>query len=153
MNLLATFDAMESPLYADPLFPVESPDGIKCWPEIARQSDFIKHMRMVAPAVRVEAVPNAGKRNPRKAKLEGIAAGKFDLTCEWDGGSACPEFKGYNKDGRAGVLSQAQIDWGNAMLAMGKDVACFFHPLTCAEWLRTLGAPFIDRGAPVRVAR
>jgi hypothetical protein len=138
------FDIAETPLYDVPRFPVEAPDGIRCWPELSRQSWLIKRMRLIAPRVRVEAVPNAGKRNPRKAKLEGITAGVFDLTCRWDGGEACPEMKGYDKRGKPGTLSQAQIDWGNAMLDMGKDVACFFHPETCIEWLRLLGAPFED---------
>lgn len=130
-----------------PAFPVEAPDGRRDWTELQRQSAFIKEMKVIAPDVMIYANANAGKRNPRQAKREGIVGGVFDLTVTWDGGSAWCEFKGYTKAGRAGKLSAAQIDWGNKMHARGKPVACFFTPAACVAWLRDLGAPFIDRSA------
>ncbi|MFM9829748.1 MAG: hypothetical protein ACKVOB_13565 [Sphingomonas sp.] len=128
-----------------PDFPVEAPDGVKTWTELQRQSAFIKEMRTIAPTVMIFANANAGKRNPRQAKREGIVGGVFDLTCTWEGGSAWCEWKGYTKAGRAGRLSPAQIDWGNKMHARGKAVACFFTPAACVAWLRGLGAPFVTR--------
>lgn len=128
-----------------PAFPVEAPDGKRDWYEIQRQSAFIKEMKVIAPMVMIFANANAGKRNPLQAKREGIVGGVFDLTCTWEGGSAWCEWKGYDKAGRAGKLSSAQIDWGNKMHARRKAVACFFTPAACVAWLRGLGAPFIDR--------
>ncbi len=134
---------MESDLRPRPSFPVEAPDGRKDWTEISRQGTLFSIVHRTGPSVFGFAVPNAGKRNPMKAKREGIMAGVFD-TC-WQAPSpfmtAWIELKGYDARGRPGTLSPQQIDWGNRMHAMGKPVACFFDPYAAAEWLRMIGFP------------
>lgn len=130
----------------EPLFFVEPPDGRKDWPEAKRQRSFLNELRTIAPHIFAFANANAGKRNPMRARQEGIMGGVFDVTITWGGArTAWPEFKGYTAAGRAGVLSDAQIVWGNRMQGLGHDVACFFTPAACIEWLRSLGAPFITR--------
>lgn len=147
MSMLADFDAMEATLNPVPLFPVEAPDGRKALAELPRQVSFLSLMRMAGPAVEVRALPNAGKRNPTKAKQEGIKAGLFDLGCWWTfGGHGLLEAKGYDASGRPGKLSKEQIDFGNLMFRMGVPVACFFTP----EWAI---ARLIEWGAPVRPVR
>lgn len=146
-----TFADLESPLEAEPLFPVEAPDGRKDLSELDRQVMFRKFAANLAPAVLVWANANAGRRNPVQARKEGVMAGVFDMTCAWDiGASTLPdcdvstcfiEMKGYDKSGRPGRLSQAQIDWGNAMHQRGHKVACFFSGRSAFDWLASLGAP------------
>jgi hypothetical protein len=131
----------EDCLHQTPAFRVDPPDKQRHISEIERQVAFLNTMKALAPRVLVFANANAGRRNPRQAKREGIMAGVFDITAVWDGGIAWPEFKGYDKNGRAGSLSASQIDWGNAMTARGKAVACFFSPMEAVSWLRDLGAP------------
>jgi hypothetical protein len=123
-----------------PLFYVQEPDGRRDWAEIDRQVVLFRVMRMAAPLVLGYAIPNAGKRNPAKARKESIMAGIFDTEWQWEGGSAHLELKGYSQR-RAGKLSQSQIDYGNRMHRMGKRVACFFCPYDAAHWLREQGAP------------
>lgn len=135
------FAALETPLNAPPIFPVESPDGDRGRSEIARQVTLFSTMRMAAPSVLGFAIPNAGKRNPTLARKEGIMGGAFDTEWHWDAGAAWIELKGYDSRGRAGTLSQAQIDWGNRMHRLGKPVACFFDPIAAVRWLASLGAP------------
>lgn len=152
---MSDFAALESPLYPEPLFPVEAPDGRKDLAEIDRQVMFRKFAASLAPKVIVWANANAGKRNPLQAKREGIMAGVFDMTAAWDIGdstqsdcavSMCHlEFKGYDKSGRAGALSLAQIEWGNAMHERGHKVACFFSGKSAFDWLASLGAPVRGR--------
>lgn len=138
MNMFA---ALETALNAAPIFPVEAPDGDRARSEIARQVTLFGTMRMAAPTVLGFAIPNAGKRNPVQAKKEGIMGGAFDTEWHWDTGAAWIELKGYDARGRAGTLSQSQIDWGNRMHRLGKPVACFFDPLAAVRWLASLGAP------------
>lgn len=141
IDILASLDAYADDLNAAPLFPVEPPDGMKHLAELPRQATFIKLMRSLAPKATVYAVPNAGKRWRVQAQKEGIRGGVFDLTVAWNHGIAFPEFKGYSAGGRPGVLSAAQIDWGNEMTRHGHSVACFFSPMRAVEWLRDLGCP------------
>lgn len=132
----------ESPITERPQFYVEPPDGRRDWPELARQATLFRTMHMAAPSVHGFAVPNAGKRNPAKARLEGICGGVFDAEWHWAGGhSAWIELKGYAAKGRAGTLSQSQIEWGNRMRRLGHRVVCFFDPMKAVAWLRRLGAP------------
>lgn len=128
-----------------PLFPVQRPDGRRDWAETPRQTVLFRDMRMVAPGVLGFPIPNAGKRNPAKARAECVMSGVFDTAWQWDGGEAWIEMKGYTTAGRAGELSPNQISWGNRMHLLGKPVACFFDPVAAIEWLRSLGAPFCDR--------
>lgn len=154
---VTTFAALESSLDPVPEFFVEEPDGRKDLSELERQVLFRRYMRELAPAVMVWANPNAGKRNPAQARREGIRAGVFDITCAWDiSASTLPdcdvsicfvELKGYDKSGRPGALSKPQIEWGNAMLARGHKVACFFSGKSAFDWIASLGAPIRGRVA------
>ena len=139
---MMNFDHLETPLNESPIFPVEKPDGRKDWSEIARAVDFQRIIRMTGPTVSMFANANCGRRNPRQALREGIKAGVFDYTLAWDGGGICfVELKGYEKSGRAGKLSQSQIDWGNRMHRMGHKVAAFFDPIEAAKFVSSCGAP------------
>lgn len=142
---------LETSLAEDPLFRVEQPDGRKALTELHRVTMLRKLVRECAPGVSVHAIPNAGKRGPkaqRQAKAEGMIPGVFDLCFTWSGGCVCwIEMKGYDASGRAGKLSQAQVDWGNRHFRMGHDVACFFSPEKALDWLRGCGAPVIGRVA------
>lgn len=138
------FAHLEVPLREGPLFPVEPPDGRRNVPEIDRQVALFRDMRMLAPEVLGFAIPNAGKRNPSKARREGILAGVFDTEWRWRGGSAFVELKGYSADGRPGRLSQEQIDFGNRLHRMGHPVGCFFTPALAVQFLRDAGAPFLS---------
>lgn len=136
---MKSWDDLERPLDESPLFHVEQADGVQKAPEIANQRAFLNAGRYLAPQVLIFANANAGKRNPMVAKREGIMAGVFDLTAAQTGRVAWVEFKGHTKAGRAGALSQSQVDWGNAMSRMGFDVGCFFDPLSAWRWLKELG--------------
>ena len=145
------FADLESPLVEKPMFPVQAPDGRKDLSELDRQAWVVSYMRRTQPHIVVYATPNAAKRGfaaQRQAKKEGLLAGVFDLTFAWDikhsdgDVTVCwAEMKGYDSRGRAGSLSQAQIEWGNAMHQRGHKVACFFSAKSVIEWLRDLGAP------------
>lgn len=150
MNALADLLAMETPLSERPLFPVEKPDGKRTWAEADRQATFRGRLRMVAPSLMVFANANAGKRSRHQAIKEGVRAGVFDVTVA--SGTIGPrfvaycEFKGYDARGRAGTLSDQQVEWGNAMHRAGHHVACFFDPDAAVEWIRTISPHvFIDR--------
>lgn len=133
---------LETSLDPQPLFRVEGPDGERSWSEIERVVRFRRLMRDLAPAVLVCAIPNAGRRNPRQVRREGIHGGAFDYLVAWGVRQiAFPEFKGYDARGRAGTLSHAQIDWGNRMYLLGHHVGSFFRPETAIGWLRDCGAP------------
>ncbi len=138
---------LETELRAPPRFYVQAPDGRKDWSEEKRQEAFFATLHRVAPRVMAHHVKNEGKYNHAKAKRGGVVSGVFDIRCDCDAPlSAVLELKGYTKAGRAGELSQAQIDWGNAMLDRGWPVACFFDPFAAIDWLRV-------QGFPVREAR
>lgn len=129
-----------------PLFFVQPPDGRRDWAEKSRQTVMFREMRKRAPAVEGFHIPNAGKRNPMLALAAGIKAGPFDTEWSWKSRrTAWVELKGYDARGDAGTLSIDQIRWGNRMLAMGHDVACYFDPHDAVDWLRSIGAPFVDR--------
>lgn len=134
--------ALESPLSPSPQFYVQAPDGRRDWSELQRQSEFFRLVHLLAPRVLAYAIPNAGKRNPWKARKEGIMAGVFDTRIEWRAPvTAAIEFKGYDARGRAGQLSDAQVDYGNRMVDLGWNVACFFCPVAAVDWLRGCGFP------------
>lgn len=146
MNMWAD---LENDLAPTPRFPVQEPDGRRDWTELARQATLFRLVRTAGPKVFGFAVPNAGKRNPMQARREGIMAGVFDTCWQADQPfmTAWIEMKGYDKGGRPGKLSTAQIEWGNRMHAMGKPVACFFDPYAAAEWLRMIGLPMMKVAA------
>lgn len=134
---------LETPLVAKPRFHVEERDNSTAT-ELQRQAAFLRLMRIAAPKVFVFANANAGKRNPRTAKAEGIVAGVADLTVHWLGGMAYIEFKGRAASGAWGKLSPQQIELGNRLYALGVPVGCFFTAEGAAAWLRRLGAPIAD---------
>lgn len=136
------WDALETPLSPTPRFPVQAPDGRKDWPEIKRQAEFLRLVHVLGPRILVHAIPNAGKRSRYTARKEGIMAGVFDVRCEWQAPlTAVIEFKGYDARGRAGQLSDAQVEYGNRMVELGHNAACFFCPVAAVDWLRGLGFP------------
>lgn len=141
--LQSLFDGLETSLIESPLFFVEAPDGRRDLAETPRQTRLFGIMRLHAPEVLGFPIPNAGKRNPTKARAEGIVSGVFDTSWQWTGNEAWIELKGYTAAGRAGELSPNQIHWGNRMHLMGKHVACFFDPMNAALWLQARGAPMI----------
>ncbi|HYI43682.1 MAG TPA: hypothetical protein VD768_08690 [Sphingomicrobium sp.] len=129
-----------------PLFPVEPPDGRRDWSEADRQATLRRLMTQACFQGVHWPIPNAGKRNPAKARQEGIRAGVFDTEWQWNYGQAWVELKGYDARGRAGKLRPEQICWGNSMHRMGKRVACFFDPYAAFTWLvDTCGAPCLAR--------
>lgn len=138
MNFWAT---LETPLIEQPNFPVEAPDGRKDWGEAERQRTFLNRLHILAPGLYAWANANAGKRNPAKARQEGIMSGVFDVSIASGADMprliAFPEFKGY-AGGRPGKLSDNQIRWGNTMMRFGHPVACFFDPDSAIEWVRGL---------------
>lgn len=136
--------SLETSMSPEPAFLVEAPDHRTGWTELQRQTAFLRLMRLAAPRVLVFANANAGRRNPRQAKAEGITSGVFDLTVLWRGKTAFVEFKGYTKAGRAGHLSDNQTDFGNRLVELGIPCGCFFSPSTAAGWLRSLGFPVAE---------
>lgn len=154
MNMFAH---LETPLDEDPLFPVEDWKALaeprRDLSELDRQSQFVGFMRRVCPHMMVAAIPNAGKRGfkaQHQVKREGMQTGAFDTLVTWDIEHAAPdcpstmamiEFKGFDARGKAGSLSQSQIDFGNRLHRQGHKVACFFSAKSAIEWLRSLGAP------------
>ena len=142
-NLGGVLNIVEAPVRAvAPEFFVQAPDGARQFSEIDRQKMLFNLMRATAPRVLGFAIPNAGKRNPAKARKEGILGGVFDTQWCWrDGLTAFVEMKGYDTRGRAGKLSDAQIEWGNRMVALGHHAACFFDPYAAVAWLREQGFP------------
>jgi hypothetical protein len=140
-DLLSITDALER---EEPLFHVEAPDGRKTLAELPRQRSFLNLLIYCAPEVLASAIPNAGKRNPRLAKLEGIRAGLFDVHCAWNHGDAWIEFKGYTSGSPNKIThakNAAQVGWGNRMTRLGHRVACFFDERAALVWLESLGAP------------
>lgn len=136
---------LESTLDPVPTFYVEAPDGRKDWAEIDRQVTLRKLLRAASPRLVVFANANAGKRNPVKAKREGIMAGVFDLSILWLGPQVCyVEMKGYDARGRAGKLSPQQIEFGNRCDVLGIPCACFFSPYAALDWLRQQGLPIAE---------
>lgn len=138
--LLATFDALETPLRETPRFVIEPKDRLRT-SEVDRQLAFRKLLRFVGPSIISWAVPNAGKRGPaaqRQAKREGMVAGVHDEHYAWNHGIAFLEWKD-----ATGMPTPQQVDWGNAMVDRGFRVACVRSP----EFALGL---FSDWGAPVR---
>lgn len=138
-------DLEEPPGSLQPQFFVEPPDGKRNWPELQRQATLFQVMLYNAPRVYGYAVPNAGKRNPWKARKEGIRAGIFDTHWQWQAPlHAYVEMKGYDARGRPGKLSEDQIRFGNRMVELGVPCACFFDPYAAAAWLREQGFPVAE---------
>ena len=153
---LDDLEAKDGPLfYCEPV-PAPGPDP-RMWPELARQAAFIAFIRKSQPQLFAYALTNAGKRGPKaiaQAKAEGLIPGVFDTLVCWDVRTGNPdapatvawiEWKGFDKTGRPGKLSPAQIEFGNRKHRMGLSVACFYTVKGALQWLASLGAPI--RGA------
>lgn len=138
--------ALEASLNADPLFFVQRPDGLKHLSEDARCKTLVKFVHQLAPTAEIAHVKNEGRHNHAKAKTLGVVTGHGDYIVTWAKCSAAYiEMKGYSAAGRAGELSQAQIDWGNRKFMQGFPVACFFTPELAFEWLVQQGMPSIGK--------
>lgn len=136
---------LETSLNAPPRFFVQPPDGRKDWTEEARQIAFFNTLGRFGRGLVAYHPKNEGAHNYMRAKRNGVRPGVFDIRV--DGLrplSAVIEMKGYTKAGRAGVLSQAQIDYGNTMLDLGWLTACFFDPYDAVDWLRGNGFPIVS---------
>lgn len=137
---------LETSLSAPPLFYVEQPDGQKHLSENDRCRTLVKLVHQLAPAAEIAHVKNEGNHNHAFAKLLGVVAGHGDYAVTWGiRQAAFIEIKGYSRAGRAGELSQAQIDWGNRKFLMGFPVACFFSPDRAFAWLVEQGMPVVGR--------
>jgi hypothetical protein len=112
-------------------------------PEEKRQMALLRDARIICPAVDIFAVPNGGKRSQwaaMKAKREGMKAGALDLVCTWPGGVAFLEFK----DGTA-MPDANQRDRLNMYFRQGHHCGVFRQEESALRFLRSVGAPFIDR--------
>lgn len=126
-----------------PLFYVQPAPSVRS-SEGENQATFLGAIRQLAPTITVWATPNAGKRGFKaqaQVKREGLRKGAFDLNLSCDGRFGILEFKGHDARGRPGVLSDHQIDFGNAVLLQGHWVACFFDPWAAINRLRGCGWP------------
>lgn len=134
----AMFDALETPLKAEPRFTVEPTDkGLAS--EIERQTSFLALLRIAAPSVMVWAVPNGHNRGVKdrvKAKKEGLKAGVPDLTIVWNHGVAFMEFKAGRTDPDAN-----QIDLLNYLQDAGHRCAVVRTPEFALALLAEWGAP------------
>lgn len=135
--------SLETALEQEPLFFCEKPDGRKDLSEDKRAAMFVALVHRCAPACEIAHVKNEGAYNHAKAKKLGVVAGFADYIVTWKQGAAFVELKGYTAAGRPGVLSDAQIAWGNRKYLMGHAVACFFSPEKALDWLRDQGAPVL----------
>ena len=110
--------------------------------ELAIQSRFRSRMKILAPKVRLVAVPNGGQRTAwaaMKAKQEGMSAGFEDMIAMAPGGLiAFLEFKA--KDGS---LSEQQLDW--LCWHHRADFPCgvFNNPMSAMRFLHQQGFPFM----------
>lgn len=114
--------------------------------EASRQSSFRKEWVILGRGAMSHGVPNAGKRGFKavaRARKEGLTAGVFDEEYQARGRwLAYLEWKDATGD-----LSREQIEWGNAMLDLGFNVACVRTPAFALELFRQWGAPLIDHTA------
>lgn len=102
--------------------------GLKAWAkrdsnaEARRQAAIVWYVRMVAPQIRIFAVPNGGLRNKAEAarlKWTGVLAGVLDLVLILPGGR-CAFWETKTPRGR---LSDEQRDFIAVLEAMGHDWA------------------------------
>ena len=119
--------------------------------EIAIQTLFRSRARILCPAVHIVAVPNAGKRSQWAAaqvKREGLATGFPDIMCLFSHGggeNAIPVAAYIEFKSAKGRLSENQSEWIERLGRMGFPVTVARDADEAIEWLRGIGAPFIDR--------
>lgn len=102
--------------------------------EMAIQTTFRGRMKVMAPAIMLVAVPNAGKRTAwertQRAK-EGMLAGFPDMIALYAGRTAYLEFKTGD-----GALSANQVEVLNRLSRMDFPVGVFRSADTAVEWLQ-----------------
>lgn len=113
--------------------------------EIAIQTLFQSRARIMCPGVSIVAVPNgthiASHAGRAKARREGLATGFPDVMCFWRGkGVAAIEFKAAK-----GRVSENQAEWIERLNEMGVPAVVMRDADEAIEFLRSQGAPFIDR--------
>lgn len=119
--------------------------------ELAIQTSFRQRARIICPAVHIVAIPNAGKRGRgavAQVKREGIAAGFPDVMCLWAAGAganAIPHIAYVEFKSAKGKMSANQDEWIERLANLGFPVSVQRDADSAIEWLRGLGAPFIDR--------
>lgn len=133
------------------LFHVDPPSVADSGDEIGIQTRLRSRMKILAPTVRLVAIPNAGKRTAwaaMQAKREGLAKGFVDLQALWEPqaqnerGIAFLEIKD-----RKGSLTPEQITWLNWLHQAGFPCGCFRSADTAVAFLRDAGAPFMAEAA------
>lgn len=130
-------------------FHVDPPSAADQGTELAIQSRFRSRMKMLAPKVRIFAIPNAGKRTTweaMRAKAEGLVAGVPDLVVLWSNGqgaSAIPGIAFIEFKTKTGSLSPAQTDYLTWLHNAGHNCGCFRHPDTALAYVKKCGAPFL----------
>lgn len=143
-SLAAIFDATPTA----PTWFIEAKDRDPA-PEDKRQGLFLSRVRIVAPAVNVFAVPNAGKRTRWESfqrTREGMRKGALDLVVTWwperggDRGVFFAEFK----NGRD-MPDENQRDMLNLLTSQGHRCGVYRNADTLLRHLREAGAPFISR--------
>lgn len=129
----------EYPFHTDPRSVADDGD------ELAIQTRLRNRLRMLAPTMRLVAVPNAGKRTAwaaMKAKQEGMAKGFPDLIALAPGFSAYLEIKD-----RKGTLAPEQIDTLNFLHRCGFPCGMFRSVDSAIAFLRDAGAPIAEQAA------
>jgi hypothetical protein len=104
---------------------------------------FRSRCRVLCPAVRIVAIPNASKRTQwaaQRAKREGMAAGFPDMMALAPGKVAFLEFKAAR-----GKLSDNQGEWLDRLHGMGFPCGVFRDADAAVSFLRDQGFPFIGR--------
>lgn len=126
-------------------FPYDPPAAADDGDELSIQTRLRQRLRMTAPGLRFVATPNAGKRTfaaAARAKQEGMSAGFPDVSVIWPGGIAFIELKQ-----RKGSLKPEQIDWLNFLHNAGHPCGCFRSVDSVIAFLRSAGAPIMERAA------
>lgn len=127
-------------------FHVDSPAVADEGDEHAIQTRLKARLRITAPSLRLVAIPNAAKRSYATAmrnKSEGLSKGFPDLEALWpNGGRAYLEMKQ-----RKGSLKPEQVDWLNWLHRNGHSCGVFRSVDSAIDFLRSLGAPIMERAA------
>jgi hypothetical protein len=112
--------------------------------ELAIQVRLKARCKMLAPTMRLVAVPNGGKRTAfaaGRAKAEGLSKGFCDLIAMGPGGQvAFLEIKQ-----KSGSLSVEQTDWLNWLHNQGFNCGVFRSVQTAVDALIVWGFPFVNQ--------
>jgi len=118
------------------LFHVDPPTVADEGDEHGIQVRLLNRLRMVAPRLRILAIPNQGQRSAYgniRMKAEGLHKGTWDLLAMADGELAWAELKT-----RTGQLKPEQIDFGNWLVNNGFRGGVFRSVDTAERWFRSL---------------